>query len=310
MVESDAGDYICLAGNEVGNSTQTAQLNILRKPKIIRMDDVTTSLGDTVKLVCTISSDSNITDAYFMFNKQRYSPASQGSSLTYETVTDEPEIEVTTDASEEEEENTTAQESIEQVDIEADEEDNTNDDNAEVDNQLRKRRSIPDESISVEWKDENLILTIENAQMTHMGRYSCYAQNVAGTTYDSAKILVTHAPVFTNVSERIIRRQSGDNAFLYCEVSAVPDATLTFERGNSEVRPDGVNVQLEKLDDKLSLSFSSLQETDFGTYKCNAKNSEGFAEPAVFEIVQIRKCYFPAYLQALNFFFFSSSQRR
>uniref|UniRef100_A0AC34FZ99 Neural cell adhesion molecule 1 n=1 Tax=Panagrolaimus sp. ES5 TaxID=591445 RepID=A0AC34FZ99_9BILA len=165
------------------------------------------------------------------------------------------------------------------------EEDPNNDEEEDVES--RKRRAIIDNTITVEWRDEKLVLTIPNAQMSHMGRYSCHAENMAGTTYDAAKILITHAPVFTNVSEKYIRRQEGESAFLFCEVSAIPAAEMSFEHGSSPVYPDGVNVQLENTNDKLALSFNSLQDSDFGTYQCTAKNTQGSAEPAVFEIIKI-----------------------
>ena len=83
--------------------------------------------------------------------------------------------------------------------------------------------------------DDKIILTIENAQMSNMGRYSCYANNMAGSAYDSAKVLITHAPTFTNTSEPYIRRQEGESAFIFCEVSAVRAATLTIEHNNAAV---------------------------------------------------------------------------
>uniref|UniRef100_A0A914QLL9 Uncharacterized protein n=1 Tax=Panagrolaimus davidi TaxID=227884 RepID=A0A914QLL9_9BILA len=105
------------------------------------MEDVTTVLGNSVELICSINSDTNITDAYFMFNKQRYAPHSKD-TVSYETVTDKSEVETTTaeDSEGSEEETATVGSSV------SGEEENNDDEEEDVES--RKRRAIIDESIT------------------------------------------------------------------------------------------------------------------------------------------------------------------
>ena len=267
----------------MGNATQAAKLSIHRRPKIDRIEDVVTELGNDVEIVCTIDSESDISDAYFLFNKQKYAPEEVPTpdSPDTEDASEEGNNEDSNEEVEESAEEATTTEETETT--EEPEEDNEQSENEES----RKRRSTVDETIVVEWRDKNLVLKIKNVQMSHMGKYSCHAENMAGTSHENAKVLIRHPPVFTNVSERYIRRKIGDDAKIYCHISAVPPAVLKIDQDGSKVYPDGANVQLDQTNDKIHLTFHSLRESDFGTYHCTAKNSEGTAEPAVFELIKI-----------------------
>uniref|UniRef100_A0AC34QE02 Uncharacterized protein n=1 Tax=Panagrolaimus sp. JU765 TaxID=591449 RepID=A0AC34QE02_9BILA len=284
LTESDAGDYQCEAINDIGNVTRAAKLMIHKKPRIDEIEDVMTKLGETVELVCKINSESDITDAYFMFNKQKYAPVYIPTpSVPYET--DAKSEEISTEQNEEVPEPTEAVIEQEGTTDDVFEEDGEENDESES----RKKRSVADENIVVEWKeDKTLVLTINNVQMNNMGRYSCHAQNMAGYGHDSAKVLVKHSPKFTNVSAKYIRRKIGDYANIFCEVSAVPVATLKIERNGKKVYGNGVSVIIDETPSKINLTFKNLSESDFGTYQCSAENSEGSAEPAVIDLVEIK----------------------
>lgn len=293
LTESDGGDYSCTATNVMGNATRGVKLSIHKKPRINRMDDIVTELGNDVELICKIDSDSDVTDAYFMFNKQKYAPQA------IPTPEPEPESEEINDmisespetANENEEEDDANNDGSEVDDEEdgTDDEDNNNDDGESK----RKRRAIPEESIIVEWRDADLVLKIKNVQMEHMGKYACHAQNMAGYGHDNTKVLVKHSPVFNNISDRYIRRQLGESASIYCQVSAVPNANLKIDHDGSKVYADGTSLIIDQTDDKIHVIFNNLKESDFGEYQCTAKNSEGTAEPAEFTLIKIEEPKLP-----------------
>uniref|UniRef100_A0A7E4VRS3 Ig-like domain-containing protein n=1 Tax=Panagrellus redivivus TaxID=6233 RepID=A0A7E4VRS3_PANRE len=288
LTESDAGEYSCYAENELGNATRASQLKILRKPRIFGMVDTTVLLGDEVTLTCTIESDSEVNEAYFMFNKEKllpipqYEPSTTTDASTSTSTADYEIVETSTDA-----ETTTEEFEVEATTTEesaySDDEDTATEEISAEDPVVNRRRRH-----TVQWNDEKTIqLTVNDIQMANTGKYSCYAHNVAGESHESAHVYIAHKPVFTNTSATSVRHKEGDAAEIYCEVNAVPAAELELLYNGQTFYANGASVTQVKTDNKISVTFSKLSDSDFGKYTCTAKNSQGEADPINFNIIHV-----------------------
>ncbi|XP_046858235.1 hemicentin-2-like [Xenia sp. Carnegie-2017] len=132
---------------------------------------------------------------------------------------------------------------------------------------------------NVTWfdKDNNIIgnvgvvsktLVITNVAVNDGGSYTCKAQSYNGTDYrdeKSIEIVVQYRPRQTNITISPMSAREGQNVTITCESDGYPEPTYTIYRyGNTSV-----------VSDKKTHIIQSVNFSDAGLYRCEAKNKLG-----------------------------------
>ncbi|XP_019877111.1 limbic system-associated membrane protein [Aethina tumida] len=109
------------------------------------------------------------------------------------------------------------------------------------------------------------------------GKYACEAVNGVGEPARAEISLNIIYPPEILTSRSWIHTAPGLRAQLECKVSADPQATVTWLKGEIQVPLDNRVVSLHD-GDKHSLLIRNVQRSDFGIYTCRANNELGQGE--------------------------------
>ncbi|VDK47895.1 unnamed protein product [Anisakis simplex] len=277
LIANDAGVYSCIATNTLDSQRLDFNLSIFRKPKIGKMENVTRERNDVVELRCAFSGDGRI-DAKWLH---------QGVEWSERITTAGNALDVTALASFEagdsdDSENETY--SFDEDDDGVAEHHIEDDDQIIADYGRRKRQD--DSRISVRREQNALVLRLEMVGEDDAGVYQCVAENEAGVDRRSTFLAITHEPTITAHSDQQ-RVLIGSEVMLWCEASAVPDPTWTWNGPNGLIEADGTKTLIHSEASITKLTITSTSGTDYGNYVCSAENGIGSAVRAVIEVVQI-----------------------
>ncbi|TRZ22552.1 hypothetical protein HGM15179_004536 [Zosterops borbonicus] len=114
-------------------------------------------------------------------------------------------------------------------------------------------------------------MKISETQVSDSGMYICVATNIAGNVTQSVKLSV-HVPPKIQRGPRVLKVQTGQRVDLPCSAQGIPAPSVSWFRGTSAVPTDGGKF-LQSPDGTLSIS--SIQLPDAGTYTCVATNGAG-----------------------------------
>ncbi|XP_055600148.1 neurotrimin-like [Uranotaenia lowii] len=129
------------------------------------------------------------------------------------------------------------------------------------------------------------VLNIFNIQRHHAGAYHCIASNGVSPTV-SKRILVTvdFLPI-VRVPLRQYTAEIGQKVALECLVEAHPDPITYWMRGKGEIILPGLSEMKQFVDNvykvQMHITVHLQKNTDFGVYKCVAKNALGVTEEGV-----------------------------
>ncbi|XP_021053028.1 hemicentin-1 [Mus pahari] len=119
-------------------------------------------------------------------------------------------------------------------------------------------------------------LQITNAQMSHTGRYTCLASNIAGDKSKSFSLNVFVSPTIAGVDsdgspEDVIVILNSPTS-LVCEAYSYPPATITWFKDGTPLES---NRNIRILPGGRTLQILNAQEDNAGRYSCVATNEAG-----------------------------------
>lgn len=123
-------------------------------------------------------------------------------------------------------------------------------------------------------KGTTTTLVIYNTQREDGGRYSCIAENPAGTYRGDLHVTVNAPPIFIQTPESTTYA-TGTTSRIVCLVEGHPRPQMTWFHNGESVDSDN-HMTYEK--DGSVLVLNGVRESDAGVYTCVAQNSQGSAE--------------------------------
>ncbi|XP_062552768.1 lachesin-like [Armigeres subalbatus] len=148
--------------------------------------------------------------------------------------------------------------------------------------------SIVDHSGTI--SNDGSVLNIFNIQRHNAGEYHCVASNGVRPSM-SKRIMVTvdFAPI-VKVPSRQFTAELGQSVSLECYVEAHPDPITYWIRGKGDIIHYPGMIEEKQFSDssysvRMQMVIHLQKHSDFGYYKCVAKNSQGIVE----EMVKIQK---------------------
>ncbi|OWF52578.1 Hemicentin-1 [Mizuhopecten yessoensis] len=125
---------------------------------------------------------------------------------------------------------------------------------------------IPNERIQINGPH----ISFANMFLGDQGQYQCLAENLAGEDNVTAILTYIEAPQIYR-SDELVLVASGDNAVLVCAANGIPSPTITWFRGDVQLRQlSYVNITTDGV-----LMILGTQEQDGGDYRCVATNEAG-----------------------------------
>uniref|UniRef100_A0A1B0CN08 Putative opioid-binding protein/cell adhesion molecule n=1 Tax=Lutzomyia longipalpis TaxID=7200 RepID=A0A1B0CN08_LUTLO len=139
----------------------------------------------------------------------------------------------------------------------------------------REKGEIVPQVLSV----EGSTFTISRVNRLHMGAYLCIASNGVPPTVSKRIMLIIHFPPMIWVQNQLVGALEGQKITLECQSEAYPKSINYWTREKGEIVPQGGKFEPVLLDNAykvvMKLSIKSVSQSDFGSYKCVAKNSLG-----------------------------------
>ncbi|KJH44302.1 immunoglobulin I-set domain protein [Dictyocaulus viviparus] len=139
------------------------------------------------------------------------------------------------------------------------------------------------DNVHVLTKDEgsgHFVLTIKDAKVTDVGSYSCKAVNEAGEAYTEATVNVSKesvAPQFTETL-RAVQVKETEAVNLSVTVTGSPTPKLTWFKDDVPIDIDNVHVLTkDEGSGHFVLTIKDAKVTDVGSYSCKAVNDAGEA---------------------------------
>lgn len=127
---------------------------------------------------------------------------------------------------------------------------------------------------------EDLNLVLPHVRRQHMGAYLCIASNGVPPSVSKRITLIVHFPPMITVQNQLIGAVEGKGVTLECQSEAFPKSINYWTRERGEIVPPGGKFQsnsTEMGDYKVSMKLQiyPLTQSEFGSYRCVAKNSLG-----------------------------------
>ncbi|CAD7086328.1 unnamed protein product [Hermetia illucens] len=137
---------------------------------------------------------------------------------------------------------------------------------------------LPDGGSTVNIEGSNLI--IPRVKRQHMGAYLCIASNGIPPSVSKRIILIVHFPPMITVQNQLIGAVEGRDISLECQSEAYPRSINYWTRERGEIVPQGGRFTTNTTEENdykviMKLHISPVTVTEFGSYRCVAKNSLG-----------------------------------
>ncbi|KAJ1353882.1 hypothetical protein KIN20_010652 [Parelaphostrongylus tenuis] len=139
--------------------------------------------------------------------------------------------------------------------------------------------------VYIESEDGIQRLVISSAETAHQGKYSCVAENSAGSSRTEATLNVEAAvesKVAGGPAEFVellcsCTVNEGQQAVLKCKVKGEPRPKIKWTKNGKEVEMTARIKSDYKDDGSLTLTIDSVTQQDAGEYRCHAENEHGSA---------------------------------
>ncbi|XP_064474483.1 lachesin-like isoform X2 [Ornithodoros turicata] len=129
---------------------------------------------------------------------------------------------------------------------------------------------------------EDEFLNISQVSREDIGAYLCIARNGVPPSVSKRIMLHVNFRPKIRVSEQLVGAAVGTSVFLECLVEASPRPLTSWIRGDGMILIDTKKYRsTEDCDSyryRMRLQINDLQKTDYGHYKCHAKNTFGEKE--------------------------------
>ncbi|KAL9925915.1 dpr-interacting protein eta isoform 2-T3 [Glossina fuscipes fuscipes] len=127
---------------------------------------------------------------------------------------------------------------------------------------------------------EGTNLILPRVKRHHMGAYLCIASNGVPPSVSKRITLIVHFPPMITVQNQLIGAVEGKGVVLECQSEAFPKSINYWTREKGEIVPPGgkfiANVtEMGEYRNSMKLYINPLSMTEFGAYRCVAKNSLG-----------------------------------
>lgn len=127
--------------------------------------------------------------------------------------------------------------------------------------------------------DESSTLTITQAAVDDEGEYKCVARNDSGSAICKGEVTILEAPTRPEFTQTIqtIQATEGEETSVEVRLAGKPLPDVEWYKGSRQIFEGGrfYIVHDEDEEDLYSLVIQDTQQSDAGTYKCVAINSEG-----------------------------------
>ncbi|CAG2117507.1 unnamed protein product, partial [Medioppia subpectinata] len=134
-------------------------------------------------------------------------------------------------------------------------------------------------------KVEGEYLNISQVTREDMGAYLCIASNSVQPSVSKRMIVAVNFRPKIKVSHQLVGSSLGTDVELECRCEASPQPHTSWIRSDGTVLSATNKYQTREEHDsyrtKMRLKITNLEEKDFGSYKCVAKNSLGEKEGLV-----------------------------
>ncbi|XP_049301886.1 lachesin-like isoform X2 [Bactrocera dorsalis] len=121
-------------------------------------------------------------------------------------------------------------------------------------------------------------LTITKVQRLNMGAYLCIASNGIPPTVSKRVMLVVHFPPMIWIQNQLVGAASGQNITLECQSEAYPKSINYWTKNDTIIVP-AEHFASETFERgykiTMRLTIKYVDTSDFGSYRCVAKNSLG-----------------------------------
>ncbi|CAG5129711.1 unnamed protein product, partial [Candidula unifasciata] len=124
-------------------------------------------------------------------------------------------------------------------------------------------------------------LEIFSADVSDSANYKCVASNVAGEVDKNMNLFVEVAPRISGHLEETLEIKVNESVLLPCEVSGIPQPTVSWKQNFMPLNPDPQRIQAQR----DGLYVSRAQISDKAIYECLASNIAGDANKMITLIV-------------------------
>ncbi|KAK3925375.1 Olfactomedin-like protein 2B [Frankliniella fusca] len=123
-------------------------------------------------------------------------------------------------------------------------------------------------------------LNITKITREHMGEYMCIASNGVPPSANQSFRLEVHFSPYIHIQQQVIGVVPNSTARLECDIEAFPEPVLFWEGPGGRVIEHGEKYRVDSTEPdgykmRMRLNVTRMGATDFGQYKCFAKNSMG-----------------------------------
>ncbi|XP_061398272.1 lachesin, partial [Musca vetustissima] len=127
---------------------------------------------------------------------------------------------------------------------------------------------------------EGTNLVLPSVKRQHMGAYLCIASNGVPPSVSKRITLIVHFPPMITVQNQLIGAVEGKGVTLECHSEAFPRAINYWTREKGDIVRPGSNFISNVTDigdyrSSVKLHINPLTDSEFGAYRCVAKNSLG-----------------------------------
>ncbi|XP_077512341.1 neurotrimin-like [Amblyomma americanum] len=129
---------------------------------------------------------------------------------------------------------------------------------------------------------EGEYLNISQVNREDMGAYLCIAKNGVPPSVSQRILLQVNFRPKIRVSEQLVGAAVGTSVFLECVVEASPRPLTAWIRGDDQIllrsKKYTTSEEVDSYRIRMRLQIHDLRQSDYGRYKCHAKNTFGEKE--------------------------------
>ncbi|XP_066140746.1 lachesin-like isoform X1 [Euwallacea fornicatus] len=126
---------------------------------------------------------------------------------------------------------------------------------------------------------EGPTLNITKVNRLHMGPYLCIASNGVPPSVSKRIMLIVHFPPMIEIPNQLVGAEQAQTITLYCNSEAYPKSINYWINKNGQIISSGDKYDPILVDNAykilMRLTIRDVNTTDYGAYKCVAKNSLG-----------------------------------